>query len=367
MLIHSANTFAAAGYRLIVCRTSDCMDSALSRICPAPQIVDFRFPELMIAGVRETSLPVAAYIKALSRLKALVERSNPAFLYCSGGLPCQLAVPVGRMLDVPVICHFHHPAIRRALYLWLVRFADRVLFPSRFVQAHARRDLRNPGQVVYNGIDLTRFRPAGSKIAAWREQLGIPRDAVVIGQVGALIAHKRPDFLISAFRSLLRRAAPRLHLCLVGAGPMEKALRSRVNDLGIAGNVTITGYVDDVLPYYQQVFDINVLVSREEGLGIAVLEGSACGLPAVVADCTGLPETIVENRTGLLFDLHDEETLERHLLRLAESPALRAEMGRAGMVFVGERFSSVAYGDNLMASVRDLLGKGALQGVRIGA
>ena len=108
---------------------------------------------------------------------------------------------------------------------------------------------------------------------------------------------------------------------------MEADLRRLANELGIARNVTLTGYVDDVLPYYQHVFDINVLVSRTEGLGISVIEGAACGLPAVVSNCTGLPETVVEGETGLLFDLDDAEGLRGHLLRLAESPSLRASMG----------------------------------------
>ncbi len=360
VLIHSAKAFAAAGYQLVVCRNDGCIDDALRMASPATEIVDFRFPELMIAGIRETSLPIPAYIKALLRLKALAERCDPAFLYCSGGLPCQLAVPVGRMLEIPVICHFHHPAIRRALYLWLVRYADRLMFPSAFVQAHARRDLRHPGDVIYNGIDLARFQPAWPKVGTWRAQLGIPADAVVIGQVGALVPHKRPQFLLSVFSSLLQRTALRLHLCLVGAGPMEGKLQNLANDLGIGGNVTITGYVDDVLPYFQHVFDINVLVSMEEGLGIAVLEGSACGLPAVVANCTGLPETIVEGRTGFLFDPSDEDALQRHLVRLAEHPSLRAVMGRAGMALVKERFSSTAYSEKLLASVSDLLGNGGV-------
>ena len=43
----------------------------------------------------------------------------------------------------------------------------------------------------------------------------------------------------------------------------------------------VDGYAEDVLPYDRDVFDINVSMSREEGLGLSILEGSACGLPAV--------------------------------------------------------------------------------------
>ncbi len=355
VLIRSVKALAAAGFQLVILRRNDCIDGSLASIGPQAEFVDFQFPELMIAGIRETSFPIGSYLKAFFQLRDLVRRRNATFVYCSGGLPCQLAVPVAHLAKIPVLCHFHHPAIRRAHYLWLSRFADKRLFPSVFVQQHSASNPRDPGTVVYNGIDLAQFRLTPLKDGRWREQWGIPTDAMVVGQVAALAPNKRPDFLISAFSPLLKLTERKFHLCLVGAGPMQESLQRLVSELGISGHVTFTGYVDDVLPYYQHVFDINVLASREEGLGISVIEGSACGLPAVVSDCTGLPETIIDGETGFLFGLNDAEGLREHLLRLAASPALRASMGQAGRAFAEERFSATSYDEKFMAVVADLL------------
>jgi glycosyltransferase involved in cell wall biosynthesis len=356
VLIRSAKALAAAGFRLVICRRNDCIDRALASIEPRPEFVDFQFPELMIAGIRETSFPIGSYLKAFFRLRELVKRRNATFIYCSGGLPCQLAVPVARLAKVPVLCHFHHPAIRRAHYLWLSRFVDKRLFPSAFVQQHSPLHPGKPGTVVYNGIDLARFRAAPLRDGRWRAQWKIPTDAMVIGQVAALAPNKRPDFLISAFSPLLQLTERKFHLCLVGAGPMQESLQRLVNELGIAGHVTLTGFVDDVLPYYQHVFDVNVLASRAEGLGISVIEGSACGLPAVVSDCTGLPETIIDGETGFLFGVNDAAALRGHLLRLAETPSLRASMGQGGRALAEERFSATSYDEKFMAVVDELLG-----------
>lgn len=355
ILIRSAKSLAAAGFRLVICRRNDCIDGELTSISPCPEFVDFEFPELMLAGIRETSLPFGSYFKAFLQLRRLVKHYNAAFIYCSGGLPCQLGVPVARLAGIPVLCHFHHPALWRAHYLWLARFADRRIFPSAFMQRHSPSSPRSPGTVVYNGIDVTRFRPAPLREERWKEQAGIPADAIVVGQVGALVPNKRADFLISAFSSLLQQSRQNFHLCLVGTGPMEADLRRLVDRLGIARNVTLTGYVDDVLPYYQHIFDINVLASRAEGLGISVIEGAACGLPAVVTNSTGLPETVIDGKTGLLFDLDNAEGLRGHLLRLAESPSLRASMGRAGRTLAEKRFTTTSYDENFMVVVDDLL------------
>ena len=357
ILIRSAKALSAAGYRLVICRRNACIDGPLASIEPCPEFVDFDFPELMVSGISETSLPFASYIAAVRKLRKLVSRSETTLLYCSGGLPCQLAVPVALLAKIPLLCHFHHPAPRRAHYLWLSRFADMRIFPSHFVKRHSPSGPRHPGIVVYNGIDVTRFQPATLRDDRWRRQWGIPSDATVVGQVGALAPNKRADFLISAFSALLTQTERKFHLCLVGAGPMEASLRRLVDELGMASHVSLTGYVDDVLPYYQHVFDINVLASAEEGLGISVIEGSACGLPAVVSNCTGLPETIIDGETGFLFELNDAEGLRGHLLRLGENPSLRASMGQAGRALAEERFSSISYDRSFMAVVDDLLSR----------
>jgi glycosyltransferase involved in cell wall biosynthesis len=355
VLVRSAKALASAGFRLVIARRNACIDGSLGSISPHPEFIDFQFPELMLSGIRHTSLPIGAYVKALLHLRDIVRRRNVVLLYCSGGLPCQLAVPVARLANVPVLCHLHHPAPRRAHYLWLTRLADKRVFPSAFVQRHSASDLRDPGTVIYNGVDLSRFRPAPLRDERWRRQWGIPNDAIVIGQVGALMPNKRPDFLISAFSALPGLTERRFHLCLVGAGPMEENVRRQIAELGLARNVSLTGYVDDVLPYYQHVFDVNVLASMEEGLGISVIEGSACGLPAVVSDCTGLPETVIDGKTGFLFGLDDADALRGHLLRLAESSSLRVCMGLAGRALTEERFSSTSYDERFMAIVNGLL------------
>jgi glycosyltransferase involved in cell wall biosynthesis len=312
------------------------------------------FPELKLDG-KETTLPLLSYGRALRRLDRLVRQLRPALIYCSGGLPCQTAVPVARMRGIPVLCHFHHPAIKRDYYVWLVKGANKVIFPSQYTRTHSLQKARLEGEVIYNGINVTRFQPPPIRDSSWRERLGITADTIVIGQVAALIAHKRPDLLIRTFASLVRRCATPLHLCLVGKGPLEDSLRALVRELQVDTRITFTGFVPEALPYYQHVFDINVLVSRQEGLGIAAIEGSACGLPAVVTDCTGLSETVVPGETGFSFGLDDTGALERQLLDLAGDPVLRRRLGTQGRAFAQRTFSAEIYNDRIIAAAGELM------------
>jgi glycosyltransferase involved in cell wall biosynthesis len=353
-LIQSARAFAAGGLRVVVCRNHPVMDAELGAIEPAPRLLPMDFPELKLDG-KHSALPFAAYGRALRGLRRLVAELQPSLIYCSGGLPCQLAVPAARLHRIPVVCHFHHPAIKRDYYLWLVKLADKVIFPSQYTRAHSLQKARVDGEVIYNGVDVMRFRPAAQRDPSWRSRLGIPGEAVVIGQVAALTAHKRPEFLVRALARLLQPATRPLHLVLIGKGPLTEPLGALVRELRLEKYVTITGPVPDVLPFYQHVFDINALVSREEGLGIAAIEGASCGLPNVVTDCTGLSETVVPDTTGLRFGLHDEAGLDGHLLRLASDPELRHRMGAAGREHARQTFSAAIYNDKIVAATQELI------------
>lgn len=356
-LIQTAKAFTEKGFRVVICRHFKVMDAALNELSPKPILVDFRFSEIMLAGFRETSLPLLSYLRSLVQLHRIIKKFKPSLMYCNAGLPCQVAVPAGRLNRVPILCHFHHPAIKRAYFLWLVVLADKVIFPSNFTREHSELKAKISGDVVYNGIDLERFQPVAKKDGQLRSKLGIGSDAVVIGQVGQLVRHKRADFLIHAFSTLLKQVRRPIHLCLVGAGPMQASLEQLVSSLGIEAHVTITGYVDDVLPYYQHVFDINVLVSREEGLGISAIEGSACGLPVLVSRCTGLSETIVENETGLFFEMNSREDLCHKLLLLINDDTHRTTLGMAGRAYSRLHFSSRGYNHGIITAANSVLGR----------
>ena len=176
----------------------------------------------------------------------------------------------------------------------------------------------------------------------------------MVGQVGQLLPHKRPDLLLRTFAPLAA-AHPRLHLLLVGRGPLLGRLRDLRTRLGMEERVTLTGYVDDVLPYYREAMDIVVSASREEGLGLTILEGAACGLPAVACEAGGLRETVVDGRTGFLVPPDRPGVLRDRIARLALDGELRASMGRAARERVEEDFSRARYARRMVEELDSLV------------
>lgn len=325
-LIHTIEALYSAGYKIIVLRKNSCLDEYISE--KVETILEETFPEIMFDGDHRT-FPLGEYLKSANRLLRLVKKHRPILMLCNGGLPCQLAVPVGKVLNTPVLCHFHHPAPKRYFYIWLVKYVTHLVFPSNFTRSIVAEKCGRDGKVIYNAIDVeTRFVPCEKRERRYRDELNIDSSKIVIGQVGHLSKHKRPDFLIRSFAKALINL-DNLHLVLVGDGPIYSELQNLVGELGLAEKVTLAGYVADVLPYYQHVFDINVLASSEEGLGISVIEASACALPSIVTDCTGLREVVDNRITGLTFTIDDSDELTEKIMLLANDPELRRKYAMA--------------------------------------
>ncbi len=348
-LIHTVNALLAAKYKVLLLRNNTIIDQPLNDHKNL-EIADCDYPEIMIDGDHKR-FPIFRYIHSFFSLKKLAKQYNVLCIVCNGGLPCQLGVPLGNSMGIPVVCHFHHPAAKRYFYFWLVKFVDRLIFPSKFTASIVAQKCGRQGQVIYNAVDLdTRFVPPNSRDSRLRSELGIPDDGLVIGQVGALVPHKRPDFLVKAFSAICDQF-PHLYLMIVGCGSMEESLRKEISHHRLDGRIKLRGYVDDVLPYLQNVIDINVLASKEEGLGISVIEAAGCSLPSVVSDCTGLQEVVVQNETGYKFSPNDNTDLQFFLIKLIKEPALRLKLGRAAREHALNNFGLPRYSAEMVGII----------------
>lgn len=350
-LIHTIDALIEEGYRIILVRKDSSLDSAINN--KVDTIIDEPFPEIMFDGLYRR-FPAIKYLKSLFRLFRLSKKYSPCVMYCNTGLPCQIAIPISKLRNIPTLCHFHHPAPKRYFYFWLVRFADKLIFPSNFTRSVVADKCGRDGDVIYNAVDIeTRFTPAVTRDGSHRQELGIEQSDIVIGQVGALTEHKRPDALVQCFADAYQQDK-RLRLILVGSGEMHEMLAGMIKDLDLEDVVSIAGYVPDVLPYYQHVFDINVLASTNEGLGISVIEASACGLPSIVTDCTGLREVVDKDITGLTFAENDLDQLTTDILRLSNEADTRQQMGNAAREKTEKLFSLKQYKTGIQSKINEL-------------
>jgi len=227
-----------------------------------------------------------------------------------GGLAARLA---GRPLVATRRVDFH---LRRAGF-W--GRADRVIAISRAVADILAADGIRPERivVVHSGIALDDLR--GTRRLGVREQLGLGAGATVAANVAALVGHKDHATLFRAAARLADRF-PALHWVIAGEGPERAALERLRRDLALEGRVHLLGHIAEPARLVADA-DLFVMSSREEGLGTAVLDAMALGIPVASTAAGGLPEMLGEG-AGVLAQAQDPEALATAVARLLAEPGL---------------------------------------------
>jgi glycosyltransferase involved in cell wall biosynthesis len=136
--------------------------------------------------------------------------------------------------------------------------------------------------VLYYGIDLLPFLVAVNR-AEVRKELGIPSNAPVIGHAGRFVEAKNHRFLLQVAQEILNNR-PNAHFLLVGDGPLREEIEPRARALARGDQIHFTGARSDVPRLLLAAMDVFLFPSLWEGLGLALAEAQAAGLPCLVSD-----------------------------------------------------------------------------------
>lgn len=192
--------------------------------------------------------------------------------------------------------------------------------------AWQRRHYADLIRVIPEGVDLARF----DTIRADRGRLpGVPGD-IRLGIVGSITERKGQDRVLAVFEQALA-AHPELRLFIVGDATSSAEDAAYLASLPLCDHprVHFLGQQADV-PAIMKALDILLVPSRQEGMGLVIVEAMAARLPVIGARAGGIPEVVVDGETGLLFQGDSPEDLLRCLRLLADDAGLRRRMGQAG-------------------------------------
>ncbi len=197
---------------------------------------------------------------------------------------------------------------------------------ARFIAiSHAVRDA-----MVNGGIDAARIDVVHSGIALptavvtprdWRAERGWTAETVVLGVVGAMTAEKGIDMLESIGAHIQPDARSRTRIVMLGG--------ESSGNLSFAGiPVWRAGFIEDISPAVAG-FDLLIHPSRAEGLGTAVLDAMAVGVPPLAFAVGGLTEVIEGGKSGILVPPGDVSAFAAECTRLILDPRLRQRLGKA--------------------------------------
>lgn len=196
--------------------------------------------------------------------------------------------------------------------------------------------------VVHNGVDTRLFAFSSVESVRVREELGIGRDATVIGSIGRLDnATKRHDWSLQAFaRVAAEMPRHRLHMLLVGEGPDRSILESMASDLDISSRVTFAPFTHTPWRFYSAL-DVFLMPSAFEAFGLSLVEAMSCARCCIASRVDGIEEILNEPGIGLAVDPHDFEAFVGALRHAVEiGVEARTEMGRSARESVRKRFDA---------------------------
>ena len=228
--------------------------------------------------------------------------------------------------------------------------AELLLPVSRFTADRLRSFLQSradrvpPIEVLRALVDTDHFSP-DSDVAAARRWLGLGDGTKVVLCFGRLVERKGAHRLVEAMPKI-RAAVPEARLVIAGTGPQLGRLRRMAE--GLHEPVVFAGRVPEhlapalyasadvfALPVADQWFGLEI-----EGLGVVLLEASACEVACVTGHSGGTPEAVIDGVTGYVIDAHDRDELTRRITSLLEDEDLARRMGQAGRKHVSSVFTA---------------------------
>lgn len=373
--------FRSLGHELLVLTPSTGDEATLGapivRI-PAPRVLDDLLSgveQLVSKAEREGQRARKRVVHALGHIwgnvlveqeiEAAIERFVPDFVFERYSPFCVAGVLSCNRLGVPHLLNVHSPLAweganfrSQALQEAAEALEDVAFQQARCIVANSRqmRDILvhagvDPAKVdvVANGVDLELFSPDGEV-----HRVG-PDGSIVVGFSGSLKAWHGIDVLTAAFRKIA--ADPRLHLLVVGDGPLRKDVMRLAEDL--PGRVTLTGAIPmEEVPPWIRGMDIAVApyppLEQFYFSPLKILDAMACGIANVASDIGQIPELLRDGETGILVPPGDSDALAAALLRLADDVELRKRLGGSALSEARQRHAWTSRAEDLAAiAMRD--------------
>ncbi|KMQ83689.1 glycosyl transferase family 1 [Lasius niger] len=263
---------------------------------------------------------------------------KPDVIWTSLSWATRIGQLAGLITHIPVVSFKHSASVRRYTYrmkdmsrLWIADSHTVVTFLHEKVHIPAAQVLAWP---------LFRCNPEAPEAACWDGQ-----STLQLGSVGRLHEVKNYAPLLEALAAFLERhpaLASRIHLTILGDGPLRAELESTIDRLGLKETVSLPGFSAEVAAFLAGLH-VYVQPSRYEGMCIAAHEAMNAGLPILATPVGELKNCVIDGQTGFILEGDLSSALGSALERIFAQPALLQQYGRAARNDILEKFRDEAY------------------------
>jgi glycosyltransferase involved in cell wall biosynthesis len=169
-----------------------------------------------------------------------------------------------------------------------------------------------------------------------RQKLTIIPDQKIIITTSRLVVKNAVEDIIDALTRLPRT----IRLLVLGVGPLEKKLKEKVKAGMLEDRVTFLGHIENnKLPEFLAISDVFVRPSISEGQGISFIEAMAAGVPIIATPVGGIPDFLIDKKTGLFCNVHDSESIAIGINQLLNNQDLKNSLIFQAKSLVKEKYN----------------------------
>lgn len=272
------------------------------------------------------------------------------YLRCIGGTSAKL-VTTFHGIDVLHFVRRHG----RDVYRGLFDHAEAILPISKYMRDQLIDLGCSADKVVVHhmGVDCRRFDFAPPHLPT--------ENRVRVVALGRLVEKKGVEFGIQAIKKV-QNMGKDVSFDIIGDGPLKPALQQEIDRLGLSKSVKLLGRMrqEQVIArltdaHLMLVPSVTTSDGDQEGLPVVIMEAMARGLPVVATRHTGIPEIVLDGKSGYLVPERDVDALADKLAQLIDHPETWESMGRAGRALVEEQFDIDKLNDRLVEIYQRLI------------
>lgn len=278
-------------------------------------------------------------LKAIKELKKIVEDNKYDIVHCHtpiAAMCTRLACRKARKKGTKVLytAHGFHFYKGAPMKNWLLYypiekicsyFTDMIITINQedFELAKMKMYAKSVEYVPGVGVDIERFSAAVVNREEIRNEINVPKDALLMLSVGELNHNKNHEVVIRAMSKLKN---PNIHYAIAGRGELHNYLETLAEELGLTAQIHLLGFRPDIAQLYK-ASDICVFPSIREGLGLAAIEGMAAGLPLIVSDNRGTRDYAKHEINALVCIPQNVDMFAQAISRMMSDDELRHRMG----------------------------------------
>ncbi len=311
-----------------------------------------------LSSIVRTSSSPKEFLNAL--LLAPASNLDPDIIHCHSEKAAYQLLPLLIFYEKPILLTFHgltpdgvkeiSKTQREKLYSHLSLILVNAEFAAKQCRSLLNSDIST--KIIRQGIDLNEF-PYTPKVLDDNE---VPI-VLTVGRIDRLKGHV---YAVDAILAL-REQGVKIHYCIVGSGLYEPELRKYIDDHGASDFIVLCGTMtgEHLRKAYKEAHIFLLPSYQEEGTwaetqGIVLQEAQACGNIVIASDSGGIPECIIDGKTGFLVKQKSYESIAEALSYVLDNTSSWNRWQLSARKDVEDNFSLNAMGEKLMVTYHSL-------------